>query len=164
MGDYEKTGVSVMKKVALILTVVLMFLAQISLAGADSVFILCQPDSWVNVRNSPNRQGTVIGRFEIGDELETDGRMKHGFLHLVNLSLEDTEGWIHAGFVTEYPVKVYQVKTEIVSRGRVACRRAINGTRRKWLKDGMKITVYAYSTEWAVTDRGFVKTDYIGGL
>lgn len=131
---------------------------------AERVFILCQPDSWVNVRISPGKRGEIIGRFDLGDELETDGKMKRGYLHLINLSLEDTEGWIHAGFVTDSPVTIYQIKTEIVSKGRVACRRAIKGTRRKWLRNGTKITVYAFSDSWAVTNMGFIKTDFIGGF
>ena len=156
-----------MKRLLKGITTILIFL-QITaiLAGcsAEQVFVLCQPDSWVNVRISPGKRGEVIGRFDLGDELETDGKMRHGYLHLINLSLEETEGWIHAGFVTDTPVKIYQVKSEIVSKGRVACRRSVNGTRRKWLKDGTKITVYPFSEEWAITNVGFVKAEYIAGL
>ena len=133
-------------------------------AAADPVYVLCQPDSWVNVRLFPRKGSTEIGRVELGQELETDGVRKNGFLHLINLAFESDDGWISAGFVTFCPVRVYTTCGQINARGRVACRRSINGTRRRWLKDGQNLTIYAWSDDWSITNQGFIQTRFIGGF
>ena len=130
-------------------------------ALADTVYVLCQPKSFVYVRMFPKKGAQVAGFAELGDALETDGEKRNGFLHVGGF---EGEAWINAGFVTEYPVTVVTLKTEILSKGRVACRRSINGTRRKWLSDGQKVTVYAFADDWSITDKGFIKTAYLGGL
>lgn len=133
-------------------------------ALADSVFVLCQPDSFVNVRAFPTRSGDIVGRVEVGQELETDGVRKNGFVHLVGTGFETGEAWVHSGFITGSPVTVLTVKTVIDSTGRVACRRSIKGTRRKWLSDGQKVVIFAFSDEWSITDKGFIQTRYLGGF
>lgn len=130
-------------------------------AVADSVFVLCQPDSFVYVRQYPRKGAELAGYAELGDELETDGVKRNGFLHVLGF---DADSWINAGFVTEYPVTVETVKTEIVSNGRVACRRSINGTRRKWLVKGTELTVFARADDWSITNKGFIKTQYLGAF
>lgn len=130
-------------------------------AAADSVYVLCQPKSFVNVRMFPKKGADIAGRVELGDVLETDGETRNGFIHVCGF---EGGAWINKGFVTTSPVKVLKVKTQISSKGRVACRRSINGTRRTWLSDGTEVTVYAFSDDWSITDYGFIKTAYLGGL
>ena len=130
-------------------------------ALADTVYVLCQPDSFVYVRQFPKRGAERAGYAELGDELETDGEKRNGFLRVYGF---EGDAWIYAGFVTEYPVTIETVDGWIESRGRVACRRYINGTRRKWLSDGTEVTIYAYSDEWSITNNGFIQTAYLGGL
>ena len=132
-----------------------------SVAAAESVFVLCQPDSFVNVRMFPKRGAEVAGRVELGDELETDGERRNGFIHVCGF---EGGAWINAGFVTEYPVTKCKAETEIVSTGRVACRRSVNGTRRKWLPNGQKVVIFAFSDDWAITNQGFIQTQYLGGF
>lgn len=133
-------------------------------AAADPVFILCQPDSFVNVREFPTKTGNVCGRLELGDEAETDGKRKNGFIHLVGTGFEGGDTWINAGFVTFFTVTVQTVKTQIQSKGRVACRRSIKGTRRKWLKNGTETVIFAFADDWAITNQGFIQTRYLGGF
>lgn len=149
-----------MKKIVIILLLALIPLS----AFADSCWVLCQPDSWVNIRLHPRKNSEIIGIMELGDELETDGILKNGFLHLTGLALESSEGWVSMGFITMHEVRVYRFDTEIRSLGRVACRRSVKGTRRKWLKDGQKISVFAYADDWAVTNQGFIQTKYLEGF
>lgn len=130
-------------------------------AVADTVFVLCQPNSYVNLRQHPRKGAELAGYAELGDELETDGVKRNGFLHVLGL---DADAWINAGFVTEYPVTVETVFAQVESNGRVACRRAINGTRRKWLVNGTELTIYAYADDWTITNKGFIKTQYLGGF
>ena len=147
-----------MKKIIIITMLVLM-------AGtclADECWVLCQPDSYVNVRESASRKSSVIGMYTCGDKLYTDGETKNGFIHCVNLALELTEGWVHSGYIVyDEPYYPGFQDATISSKGRVACRRTINGDRRCWAKNGTEIKVYMMSYEWSVTNKGFIKTEYI---
>lgn len=141
------------------LIILLCLLLVCSAALADTVYVLCQPNSFVYVREFPKKGAEVAGRVELGWELETDGIRKNGFLLVYGF---EGEAWINAGFVTEYPVTVFKAKTHIHSKGRVACRRSINGTRRQWLKNGSEVVIYAFADDWAITDKGFIQTQYLG--
>ena len=146
-----------------IVTLCLVILSFVVKAYADDeCWVLCQPDSFVNVRASSSKNGDVLGRVECGDKLCTDGKTKDGFLHLTGLSFESTEGWIHKGYIVyDEPYAPCFQDTTIQSNGRVAARKTVNGDRKSWLKDGQKIKVYSVSQEWSVTNKGFVKTDYV---
>lgn len=128
----------------------------------EAVWVLCQPDSWVNVRTAPSKHSSEIGRLECGDIAYTDGKIKNGYIHLINLSLEENEGWIKKGYIVyDEPYKPAIYETRVESKGRVAARKTIKGNRRCWLKDGQSIKVYMASAEWCVTNKGFVKTQFI---
>lgn len=151
-------GDIVMKKI-----IILLLTFMVSTGFADECWILCQPDSYVNVRETSSRNGNIIGRYSCGDKLYTDGKTKHGFVHCINLSLESTEGWVHSGYIVyDEPYTPESQDATITSKGRVACRRTINGDRRCWAKNGTEIKVYMMSYEWSVTNKGFIKTEYIG--
>lgn len=144
---------------AIVLAIILILIAVI--ANGEEVWVLCQPDSYVNVRVNPSKNAQVIGRIDCGDQLETDGKEKDGWLHLVGLSLEESDGWIKKGYVTYYEPVFPENRTFFVcSRSRVACRKTINGNIRKWLYNGDDVLVYCYS-DWAVTNKGFVMMDYL---
>jgi hypothetical protein len=147
-----------MKKV---LIAVLCLLILIGSAAAETVYVLCQPDSFVYVRQFPKRGAAEAGYAELGDALETDGVKRNGFLLVYGF---EGDAWIHTGFVTDSPVTVETVEGWVECGGRVACRRSIKGTRRKWLTDGAEVVIYAYSDEWSITNRGFIKTQYLGGF
>ena len=139
--------------------IILLCLLMVSTACADTVYVLCQPDSFVYVRQFPKKGSEMAGYAELGDTLETDGIKKNGFLLVYGF---EGEAWIHMGFVTESPVTIFNARTQITSKGRVACRRSINGTRRKWLKDGSEVVIYAFADDWAITNQGFIQTQYLG--
>ena len=153
-----------MKKIVnvLVLLVTTLLLVLPSYAEEEiDCWILCQPDSWVNARRSPNKRSEEIGRLECGDHIYTDGKTKNGFLH-VFVSFEYGEGWIHKGYVVyDEPYLPLFQDTQIISNGRVKARKTIKGQRRCWLKDGQKIKVYMVSEEWSVTNKGFVQTKFI---
>jgi hypothetical protein len=146
-----------MKKLILIL--ICLMIPAISLA--EFCWVICQPDSFVNVRRFARKGADIAGRVELGDELETDGKKRNGFIHVIGF---EGDGWIHSGFVTFSPVTVLTCNAQIDAPGRVACRRAINGTRRKWLIDGQNLTVFAWADDWAITNQGFVQTRYLNGF
>ena len=126
---------------------------------ADEAYVLCT--DYVNIRSSPSRKGTAIGRFESGDVLWLDGKQKNGYLHCVNLSLEQPEGWIHKGYVVyDQPSRINRTAT-ITSKGRLAARKYVGGKRTRWLKPLASVKVYWWSDDWCVTNCGYVKTKYL---
>lgn len=124
-------------------------------------YVVCQSDSFVNVRSTPSTKGNnVEGWLMCGDEVDID-RDRKGWVHCVNLPMESAEGWVHSGYIVyDEPIEV-NVECTIIGKGRVAARRSINGDRRCWVHPGDIITVYWYSDEWCVTNVGFIKTKFI---
>lgn len=127
-------------------------------------WVLCQPDSYVNIRERASSRSAYAGMLMSGDQIWVDGRTKDGYAHCENMSNELGEGWVHAGYIVfEEPEEVNQ-ECRISSNGRVSCRRTIDGDRRCWVVDGSEVFVYQVAGEWAVTDKGFVKTEFISGI
>jgi len=126
-------------------------------------WILCRPGTEVLVREKPGRRATVCGAVSCGAELQTDGREKGGYLHLVNVANETGEGWVHNGYVVYMEPELVYEERVIIGGARVACRKWIDGKRTAWAKDGSTVTVYAVSSGWAVTNKGFIQDRFIGG-
>lgn len=141
----------------------LVFLFMFSCAAAEEdIWILCQPDSSVNIRTTASRKYEATGEVVCGWHAETTGETKDGFLYLVNLADEDGVGWIYKGYVvySEPIIKTFDIN--VCSDGRVACWNYINGKRNCWVYPGDLIKVYAISEEWAVTSMGFIRSKYLG--
>lgn len=124
-------------------------------------YVICQPGDYVNIRPHPNKKGDVIGRFETGERLYLDGRSQRNYLHLVGLRLETDEGWIHKGYVVSDMPEEMDNEAIISSSGRVAARRSVNGDRRMWLKRGEHVHVFYWTDEWCLTDKGYIRTEYV---
>lgn len=127
----------------------------------ETIWVLCQPNSYVNIRVRPSGRSEACGYADCGDDFYTDGYKKNGFLH-VYASIETGEGWIALGYVIwDEPERIYEKRT-IISKGRVKARKTVNGKRRMWLYDGDEVKVYWMSESWSVTNKGFVKSEFIG--
>ena len=152
------------KRIGIIIAAMLAILIG-SLAAAEeegtSVWVMCQPESYVNIRERPGSRSPVLGRYEAGTRLTTDGKTKNGYLHLIHLTLESEEGWIHGGYIVYGEPEEKNATYEIRSNGRVAARKTIDGKRRRWMRNGDRVTVYRASRVWAVTNRGFIQTRYL---
>lgn len=123
---------------------------------------VCQPGSEIMIRQKPNRRAEVVGAVTVGELMRTDWKEKDGWLHLVDVSNETGEGWIHEGYVVFEEPKEINREMTICSRGRVACRKWIGGERKRWVNNGDSVTVYLMTSEVAVTNWGFIMADYIG--
>lgn len=124
-------------------------------------YIMCQPKSYVNLRIRPSSRAMVEGWFLCGDTVKLDGKSKGSWLHCVDLSMEISEGWVNSGYVVyDKPIEV-NVECAVIGKGRVAARKAINGSRRCWLKPGTIVKVLWKSDEWCVTNYGFIKTEFL---
>lgn len=136
-------------------------LASQTFAKADGYFILCNPGSYLNARSKPNKHSSLIGYLYCGDYVETDGQEKGEYIHCTNLTFETDEGWIYAGYLVDEEPEIREFTATVVASGRVACRNNVGGKRIRWLKPGTVVTVYAYSEEWCVTNRGYIRTEYL---
>ena len=143
----------------------IMLLESISLAEEYDdeyyeMYVICQPGDYVNVRYKPSAKSMIVGYCDPGDEIRTDGTIRKGFMRIYGIG-DSGEGWIHAGYLTDSEPERIRRTATVVSNRRLAARKCIGGKVRKWLKNGDEITVYWYSDEWCVTNKGFVMTEYI---
>lgn len=152
-----------MKKAFLILMALIVILCTVASAERiqEEVWVLCMPDSDVNVRDKPKKTGQIFGGAMCGACMWTDNVKKNGYLHVLELASEEAEGWISARYIVyDVPVEVNAVM-EIRSDGRVACRRWINGKINSWIMNGDRLTVYWMSPSWAVTSRGYIRSEFL---
>lgn len=126
-------------------------------------WVMCNPGDYVNIRRSPDRHSEVCGWADSGMRLRTDWEEKHGFVHVIGVT-EYGEGWISASYVVYEEPRAMDTETVIAGRGRVAARKCIGGARKKWVKPGEAVTVYTVADGWAVTDHGWIRTEYLEGF
>lgn len=124
-------------------------------------WVLCQPDSYINIRAKANSHSRNEGTLISGDRIWVDGKTKDGYAHCDNMTTEAGEGWVHAGYIVFDEPEIINRVCVIDSNGRVACRRTIDGDRRCWIVDGSEVYVYMAASDWAVTDKGFIRTKFI---
>lgn len=132
--------------------------------GGDA-WIICQPGDYVNARSGPSRKSGALGRLDSGDKIHLTGESKKGFVRVERLGMEESEGWVFAGYIIdEPPCEYYGAKVTVKANGRVACRKYIAGPRRCWIHDGDSVKVYFAGGGWAVTSKGFIQTAYLTGF
>ena len=143
----------------IVLTVILSCFT--ALAEEGRVFIFCNPKTPVIIRKTPKKGSEETGRLDFGDWVETDGKKKNGFLHVIGVT-EAGEGWVFAGYVIkDQPEKLEGARANIGATGRVMSYRWVNGKRNGWVQVCEEVKVYAWSEEWAVTDKGYIRTKYL---
>lgn len=147
------------------LTLVLTLVIVCASACADTVYALCRPGDIVHVREYPSSRSTECGRLDCGDAVETDWKTrkdKHGgkWLHVIGF---EGDAWVSARYLSSSPVIIADgdCYAYVCANGRTALRRAPNGKRTKWLKTGTELRVLAYTDEWVLTTRGYVKADCV---
>ena len=127
----------------------------------EVMYVICDKGDHVNIRMFPNRKQEPIGYLEPGDKVFLDGQKKNGFVHCTGLSIEGGEGWVHTGYLVEDEPEYVNRTGTIVSRGRTAARKYVNGKRTRWLKPMATVRVYYWSFEWCVTNCGYVRSEFI---
>ena len=131
------------------------------LAEKCSVWVLCDPESFVCVRDNPRKSSTAFGVVTCGSMLHTDGKSKKGYLHVAEGPAEDDTGWISGQFIVyDEPYPLYRSAT-VVSNGRLAARKGVGGKVRKWLNPMDQLKIYWWSNEWCLTNYGYVQSMYL---
>ncbi|MBR2800315.1 MAG: hypothetical protein IKE04_05510 [Oscillospiraceae bacterium] len=147
---------------AVLILVITLVVTNASTERRDA-YIMCRPGSEVNVRDSATTHGQLIGHLILGDSINVDREYK-GWVHSKSLSFEQSSGWISADYVVyDYPQAIPEGRTYIVSAsGCVAVWKGMTRASRVcWVHPGDKVTVLAISQEWALTDRGYIRTQYL---
>lgn len=148
--------------IALVLTVLMLTGATGANAEQVQAYIICQPHDLVNVRTGPSRKANLLGSLETGYTVWVYGEKKNGFLHCENENLEQGDCWIYAGYIVyEEPVWMEGREAVVVSNARVAARKCKEGKVRKWLYTEDTVKVWWWTSEWCVTNKGFVKTQFL---
>lgn len=113
------------------------------------------------VREYPSKRSVAVGELEPGTMVWTDGKTRNGYTHLVNLANETGDGWVGGKYlIGEEPYRIDREAT-VVSRGRLAARKTMGGKLRTWLKPLSTVMVYWLTSEWAVTEKGYVMVKYL---
>lgn len=124
-------------------------------------WVMCKPGSRVSVRWSPSKSAPESGYAECGDGFLTDGESQDGWIRCYDIG---EGGWIYSGYVsTQKPEKVGE-RYVCVANKQVACRKWIAGPQideKPWLKNGQFCQVFVTDGDWAVTNRGYIKMDYL---
>lgn len=128
--------------------------------AVEEAWIICNPESCVIMREKASRKSCTAGYLYVGDKIETDGKVRNGFLHLVNVSNEIYDGWVNTGYVTYFEPETCKKSMEVI-RGKTAARSCVKGDVKKRLKKGTIVTVYAFSEEWSVTSAGYIMTKFL---
>lgn len=152
-----------------IIAAVICFILDIARATAEGeeeelteYWVLCQPDSYVTIRNGPGKNYSEEGRGYAGDNFYSDGIRKGRYIHMVRVPNELGEGWISERYLTTSEPEVYtQPETRTVKAKELNCRTCIGGSRRCVLKRGAEVKVYLMADDWSVTNRGYIQTKYL---
>lgn len=130
-----------------------------------SAWVMCQPDSRVNIRARPGFDGDVAGYAYPMDRLTCDGVTKDGWAHVVNPPCDAADGYVYVGYLTvEEPEDCQGRMMRVEADGRVAVRSHMCGERVMWVHPGAEVEVYQMAEEWAVTSLGFIRSKYLEGI
>ena len=146
-----------------IISVVDFFMSTVRAEGDDgeTAYAICVMDDVVNIRATPKTKGEWIGYLNPGDMVRLDGKKQNGYAHCVDMNTESGEGWVFAGYLVGDCPYLVDCDAEIISNGRLAARKYVNGKRTKWLKPNATLHVYYMSGEWCSTNCGYVQTKFL---
>ena len=113
------------------------------------------------VREGTKKTFPATGELEPGTMVFTDGKVRNGYIHLIGLANESGDGWARKIYIVDEEPEVLNCRAEVISKGRLAARKSIGGELKKWLKPGSNLTAYIATSEWCITDSGYVMMKYI---
>ena len=124
-------------------------------------YVMCKPGSRVSVRWSPSKSAPESGYAECGDSFQTDGTSQDGWIRCYDIG---EGGWIYSGYVTTQKPELVGERYVCVANRQAACRKWMGGPQideKPWIKNGQFCQVYVTDGEWAVTNRGYIRMDYL---
>lgn len=147
-----------MKRIIAAVLIILTMTA--STAGAETAWVLCHPDSYVNIRWSPSTRSTAEAQVYAGDEIELDGKKDGKWLHCL-CSSESGDGWIRSDYISTDEPDILDGAAYEITKNRTRVRTSASGRVIRMLKKGTTVTVYLMTPEWSVTNFGFIATEFL---
>lgn len=150
------------KLIAYLMVSVCLLYFMLSVANAETkvMYVLVQDE--LIIRSKASLGSDRIGYLFPGDPVEVT-RNYRGWSYLDNLGCEDGSGWVSSNYLVESEVTVFEDELTAVveANGRVAVRAYVDGKRVGWLSPGDEVTVHAMCKDWAVTNEGYIKSEFL---
>lgn len=162
----EKIGAALLMAVVLVLIGMIIGSYCHSEEQLAKAWVMCRPmpGNRVEVRKEARKDSESVGFLECGDWFYTDGDSKDGWIRCIGIGEYD-EGWIYSGYVSTNKPEIVMERYVCVAIRQVACRRWMGGPqmdgRAAWLKNGQFVTVFVTDGEWCVTDRGYIRAEWL---
>jgi len=135
-------------------------------ASADdtiTMYCICT-DSRVNVREQPSTKAHIGGYLEFGWDVQVSGEVKDKSgttWYRIDGMTEAGTGYVCSNYlITSKPEKV-NLEATVRASGRVATYKRVDGKRKGWAKAGSKLTISVYSDDWCLTNKGYIRTEYL---
>lgn len=160
----DDIGMQIRRAVILLIVDAVILIVLIGLfnyAFAEDYYVLCRPGGEINVREKPKLKSGIVGVYNFGDKVTSDGKEKNGFVHVVDVPAEVSEGWIYGGLLVKDEPIASPGNAMVFGDGRVACRKYAGGKVVRWLEEESVVKIYAISEEWCVTEYGYVRTEFL---
>ena len=123
-------------------------------------WIMCKPGSYVSIRERPDKDSAEHGRLDSGDSFQTDGESVDGWVTCCS----GEGGWVYLGYVVTEKPQVIGERYMCNAVRQVACRKWMGGPQvdgKPWLKNGQTCEVFLMADGWAVTSRGYIRSEWL---
>ena len=124
-------------------------------------WVMCKPGSYVTIRSEPSKRGYERGYLDSGDSFKTDGESVNGWIRCYDAG---EGGWVYCGYVVTEKPQVIGERYLCNAVKQVACRKWMGGPQvdgRPWLRNGETCEVFLMADGWAVTSRGYIKSEWL---
>lgn len=128
------------------------------------MYVICTPGKEVNVRARATIHSDRTGYLCFGDEVTVirSKDTRTGTWYLIDGVTEYGQGWVSGLYLTDDKPTADGREMVVASNGRVALRDGVDGKRTGWAKPGEVLQLICSSSGWAKTNRGYIRTDYLG--
>ena len=151
--------------IALIAIVIVVTVAlTVSLCHGEQLatcWIMCKPGSYVTIREKPNKKSAERGYLDSGDDFQTDGESVDGWIRCYNAG---EGGWVYCGYVVTEKPELSGERYVCCAVKQAACRKWIGGPKVDGagrIKNGQHCIVFCMADGWAVTNRGYIKSEWL---
>lgn len=156
--NYKVTLRIILSTIVLLLNVLLIITMLLPSAGAETMYVCVDEDSWLNGRANPDIHSDVECRFYLGDEVEVIDI--YGEWAKVDEGGEAKHSWVLMKYLSS---DIYESDTNatVVSNGRVRVRTSPGGEIIGYVNDGDTVKVKSSYEEWIRTNLGWISKDYL---
>ena len=124
-------------------------------------WIMCKPGSYVTIREKPNKKSAEAGYLDSGDSFQTDGESVDGWIRCCGTG---EGGWVYCGYVVTEKPEIIGERYICVALKQAACRKWMGGPQvdgAGWIKNGQYCEVFCMADGWAVTNRGYIRSEWL---